>query len=106
MEKPKPDQAPSHYAAIGGYVVTRGIVTELERRTEAWYRNPEGEIYLSDAIHTFAADNPVYGQVISGTWYDTGTPLNYLRAQFAFALAHPDYGPELRKLAQASDDDY
>ncbi|MEO3804548.1 hypothetical protein ABGA98_31325 [Nonomuraea sp. B1E8] len=42
----------------------------------------------------------MYGQVIDGTWWDTGSPLNYLRAQFAAALAHPVHGPELRKLAQ------
>jgi UTP--glucose-1-phosphate uridylyltransferase len=103
VEKPSVEKAPSSYAAIGGYVVTPGIVAELERQTEAWHQNPDGEIYLSGALHTYAGQHPVYGQVIKGTWYDTGTPLNYLRAQFAAALAHPEYGPELRKLARESD---
>jgi UTP--glucose-1-phosphate uridylyltransferase len=81
-------------------VITPDIVAELERHTEKWYANPEGEIYLADALNTYAANNPVYGQVISGTWYDTGTPSSAtLRAQFAFALALPVYGPELRQLA-------
>jgi UTP--glucose-1-phosphate uridylyltransferase len=100
VEKPAAEKAPSLYAAIGGYVITPAIVEELERRTDQWYEKREGEIYLSDAINSYAADNPVYGQVIKGTWYDTGTPLNYLRAQFAAALAHPVYGPELRRLAR------
>lgn len=98
VEKPAPADAPSAYASIGGYVVTPGIVAELERATAAYRANPAGEIYLSEAIHRFAADHPVYGQVIEGTWWDTGNPVGYLRAQFAAALAHPEYGPALRTL--------
>jgi UTP--glucose-1-phosphate uridylyltransferase len=100
VEKPKPEDAPSPYASIGGYVVTPGIVAELERATERYLADPRGEVYLSNAIHQHAAGNAVYGQVIEGTWWDTGNPIGYLRAQFAAALAHPEYGPELRKLIQ------
>lgn len=99
IEKPPADKVPSHFAAIGGYVMTPAIVDELERLTKEWYTHRQGEIYLADALNAYAAENPVYGQVIDGTWYDTGTPLNYLLAQFAAALAHPVYGPEMRKLA-------
>ncbi len=102
VEKPRPEEAPSRYAAIGGYVVTPGVVAELEAATHRWYEDPQGEIYLTDALHRHAATHPVYGQVIDGTWYDTGSPLNYLRAQFAAALADPVHGPELRKLALES----
>ncbi|WP_084530063.1 UTP--glucose-1-phosphate uridylyltransferase [Nocardia crassostreae] len=97
-EKPKPADAPSAYAAIGGYVVTPGIIEELRRQVDTWYTHRTGEVYLTDAINIFAADNPVYGQVINGRWYDTGNPADYLVAQFASALAHPDYGPLLRQL--------
>ncbi|WP_030918980.1 UTP--glucose-1-phosphate uridylyltransferase [Streptomyces sp. NRRL B-24720] len=100
VEKPKPQDAPSAYAAIGGYVVTPGIVDELRRQTERWYEHRTGEVYLTDAINAYAAGHPVYGQVIEGRWYDTGNPLAYLTAQFAAALADPEYGPHLRKLAQ------
>lgn len=97
-EKPKPEDAPSAYAAIGGYVVTPGIVDELHRQVQQWYTHRTGEVYLTDAINAFAAANPVYGQVIRGSWYDTGNPADYLIAQFASALAHSDYGPLLRGL--------
>jgi UTP--glucose-1-phosphate uridylyltransferase len=103
VEKPEPKDAPSLYAAVGGYVITPGIVAELEEQTRRWHENPEGEIYLSDALHNYARSNPVYGQVIEGTWYDTGSPQAYLEAQFAAALAHPEYGPALRKLAPWQD---
>lgn len=103
VEKPKPEDAPSGYAAIGGYVVTAGIVEELRAQTERWYTHRTGEIYLTDAINAHAAAHPVYGQVIQGRWYDTGNPADYLVAQFASALAHPEYGPLLRRLAENLD---
>ncbi|WP_329138739.1 UTP--glucose-1-phosphate uridylyltransferase [Streptomyces sp. NBC_01476] len=103
VEKPKPEDAPSAYAAIGGYVVTPGIVDELREQTRRWYEHRTGEIYLTDAINAYAADRAVYGQVIQGRWYDTGNPAAYLIAQFASALAHPEYGPPLRRLARDLD---
>ncbi len=103
VEKPEPSAAPSRYAAIGGYVVTPGIVTELREQTRRWYETRTGEIYLTDAINAYAAEHAVYGQVIQGSWYDTGNPLAYLTAQFAAALADPQYGPHLRELARGLD---
>jgi UTP--glucose-1-phosphate uridylyltransferase len=98
VEKPKPEDAPSAFAAIGGYVVTPGVIDELREQTKRWYENRVGEIYLTDAINAYARNRAVYGQVIQGRWYDTGNPADYLVAQFAFALAHPNYGPMLRAL--------
>ncbi|WP_327691264.1 MULTISPECIES: UTP--glucose-1-phosphate uridylyltransferase [unclassified Streptomyces] len=103
VEKPKPQDAPSGYAAIGGYVITPGIVEELRKQTKAWYEHRTGEIYLTDAINAYAATKAVYGQVIQGRWYDTGNPLAYLTAQFAAALADPEYGPPLRRLAELTE---
>ncbi|MFJ4668918.1 UTP--glucose-1-phosphate uridylyltransferase [Kitasatospora purpeofusca] len=100
IEKPKPEDAPSHYAAIGGYVLTPGVVDELREQTRRYEENPVGEVYLTDAINAYAAHRAVYGQVIQGRWYDTGGHLAYLTAQFAAALAHPEYGPAMRRLAQ------
>lgn len=98
VEKPKPEDAPSAFAAIGGYVVTPGVIDELREQTKRWYENRVGEIYLTDAINAYARNRAVYGQVIQGRWYDTGNPADYLVAQFAFALAHPNDGPMLRAL--------
>lgn len=103
VEKPKPQDAPSSYAAIGGYVVTPGVVDELREQTKRWYDHKTGEVYLSDAINAYAKGRAVYGQVIQGNWYDTGNPADYLVAQFASALAHPGYRPVLRRLVQEID---
>ncbi|MET8815764.1 UTP--glucose-1-phosphate uridylyltransferase [Streptomyces sp. NPDC004549] len=108
VEKPEPEAAPSAYAAIGGYVVTPGIVDELREQTRLWYDaerqgRPVGEVYLTDALNAYAAHHAVYGQVIQGEWYDTGNPADYLVAQMAHALSHPEYGPVLRKLVHRLD---
>ncbi|GAA2084598.1 UTP--glucose-1-phosphate uridylyltransferase GalU [Kitasatospora saccharophila] len=100
VEKPKPADAPSHFAAIGGYVLTPGVVDELREQYQRFQQNPDGELYLTDALNAYAADRAVYGQVIEGRWYDTGNPQAYLIAQFAHALTHPEYGPALVRLAQ------
>ena len=65
VEKPKPADAPSAYAAIGGYVITPGIVDELRELTRRWLEKPEDEVYLTDAINAYAARRAVYGQVAS-----------------------------------------
>ncbi|MFJ2833019.1 UTP--glucose-1-phosphate uridylyltransferase [Streptomyces sp. NPDC087263] len=103
VEKPKAADAPSAYAAIGGYVITPGIIDELREQTARWYEHRTGEVYLADAINAYASSRAVYGQVIQGRWYDTGNPADYLVAQFASALSHPEYGPVLRALAHDLD---
>ena len=103
LEKPEPRDAPSEFAAIGGYVVTPEIVEEIQKLTTNWEQHRTGEIYLTDAINNYAATRAVYGQVIAGRWYDTGNPVDYLVAQFASALADPEYGPVLRQLARETE---
>jgi UTP--glucose-1-phosphate uridylyltransferase len=97
VEKPALADAPSAYASIGGYVVTPEIVDELERAVERWTQDSSVEIYLSAAINAHAAGNPTYGQLIKGTWWDTGDMLGYLRTQFSLALGSETYGPDLLK---------
>jgi len=98
VEKPKPADAASAFAAVGGYVLTGGIIDEIATLTERWYTHRTGEIYLTDAINAFAREHAVYGQVIQGRWYDTGNPADYLSAQFAAAMADADQAAQLRKL--------
>jgi UTP--glucose-1-phosphate uridylyltransferase len=103
VEKPEPESAPSSFAAIGGYVLTPGVIDELREQTKRWYEHRTGEVYLTDAINAYAKSRAVYGQVIQGSWYDTGNPADYLVAQFAFALAHPGYGDLLRALVSRAE---
>lgn len=73
VEKPAPADAPSNYAIIGRYVLDPAVFDVL-RQTEP---GRGGEIQLTDALQTLAADEkiggPVHGVVFKGRRYDTGT---------------------------------
>lgn len=94
VEKPKPEDAPSHFAAAGRYVLDRAIFDAL-RRVQ---RGVGGEIQLTDAIALLIEEgHPVHVVVHRGTRHDLGNPGGYLKAAVDFALERDDYGPELRQ---------
>lgn len=96
VEKPDADQAPSNLAIIGRYVLDPAVFDVL-RRTEP---GRGGEIQLTDALQTMAADpslgGPVHGVVFRGRRYDTGDRGDYLRAIIRLACEREDLGPEFR----------
>ena len=103
VEKPKPQDAPSSYAAIGGYVVTPGVVDELREQTKRWY-DPQDRRGLPQRCDQRLRERPSRLRAgHSGQLDDTGNPADYLVAQFASALAHPGYRPVLRRLVQEID---
>jgi UTP--glucose-1-phosphate uridylyltransferase len=96
VEKPTPENAPSNYAIIGRYVLKPEIFEVLEH-TEP---GKGGEIQLTDALETLAADSTiaggVYGVVFRGRRYDTGDRVDYIKAIVQLAVEREDLGPELR----------
>ncbi|TSB21921.1 UTP--glucose-1-phosphate uridylyltransferase GalU [Streptomyces sp. NBC_01525] len=96
VEKPDPEQAPSRLAIIGRYVLDPAVFDVL--RETAPGRG--GEIQLTDALQTLAADpslgGPVHGVVFKGRRYDTGDRGDYLRAIVRLACEREDLGPEFR----------
>jgi UTP--glucose-1-phosphate uridylyltransferase len=94
VEKPKPEDAPSRYAAAGRYVLDRAIFDAL-RRTP---RGVGGEVQLTDAVALLIDEgHPVHVVVHRGSVHDLGNPGGYLKAAVDFALDREDYGPNLRK---------
>ncbi len=94
VEKPKPEDAPSPYAAAGRYVLDRAIFDALRRID----RGVGGEIQLTDAIALLIEEgHPVHVVVHRGSRHDLGNPGGYLKAAVDFALDRDDYGPELRR---------
>jgi UTP--glucose-1-phosphate uridylyltransferase len=94
VEKPKPEDAPSLYAAAGRYVLDRAIFDALKRVQ----RGAGGEIQLTDAIALLIAQgHPVHVVVHRGDRHDLGNPGGYIKAAVDFALKRDDYGPELRR---------
>jgi UTP--glucose-1-phosphate uridylyltransferase len=96
VEKPTRENAPSNYAIIGRYVLQPEIFDILEHTPAG----KGGEIQLTDALQTLAA-NPsiaggVYGVVFRGRRYDTGDRLDYIKAIVQLAVDRDDLGPDLR----------
>jgi UTP--glucose-1-phosphate uridylyltransferase len=94
VEKPKPEDAPSRYAAAGRYVLDRAIFDALRRID----RGAGGEVQLTDAIALLIKEgHPVHVVVHRGSRHDLGNPGGYLKAAVDFALDRDDYGPDLRR---------
>jgi len=94
VEKPKPDAAPSRYAAAGRYVLDRAIFDALRRVDPG----AGGEVQLTDAVARLIDEgHPVHAVVHRGTRHDLGNPGGYLKAAVDFALDREDYGPDLRR---------
>ena len=93
VEKPKPEDAPSTYAAAGRYLLDRAIFDALKRITPG----SGGELQLTDAVALLISEgHPVHVVVHRGGRHDLGNPGGFLRAAVDFALETPEYGPSLR----------
>ncbi|MEU0880780.1 UTP--glucose-1-phosphate uridylyltransferase [Lentzea sp. NPDC005914] len=94
VEKPKPEDAPSTFAAAGRYLLDRAIFDALKRITPG----AGGELQLTDAIALLINEgHPVHVVVHRGERHDLGNPAGFLRAAVDFALKTPEYGPDLRE---------
>jgi UTP--glucose-1-phosphate uridylyltransferase len=96
IEKPKREEAPSDLAQIGGFVLTPDVFEVLENTP----RGLGGEIYLADALAVLMRQRTVYAYEFSGTRYDAGNKLDYLRATVELALADPELGPKFADYLQ------
>jgi UTP--glucose-1-phosphate uridylyltransferase len=81
--------APSNYAVIGRYVLPPSIFPIL-RETKP---GKNGEIQLTDALRTLAAQSPMYAVEVKGSRHDAGDKLGFLIATVEFALRNPRLGP-------------
>jgi UTP--glucose-1-phosphate uridylyltransferase len=92
VEKPSPEDAPSNSAVVGRYL----LLPEIFDKLETTGRGAGGEIQLTDAIADLLDQSPVFAYSFSGTRYDCGSKLGYLKATMAYGLAHPDTGDAFR----------
>lgn len=100
VEKPSVDEAPSNLAVIGRYVLHPAVFGVLEKTGPG----RGGEIQLTDALQTLAADGDgggVYGVVFKGRRFDTGDKLSYLKAVITLASERVEFGEELRAWMKA-----
>ena len=92
VEKPPIDESPSDLAQVKGSVLTPEIFEMLAKTPPA----KGGEIWLVDAIHALIKIQPVYAYVFEGRRYDTGNPLEFLKAGIEYTLARPEFAAPLR----------
>ena len=92
IEKPDPADAPSNFAIVGRYILPADIWDRLANTAPG----RGGEIQLTDAIASLAADGRVDGAVFDGTRFDTGNVVGLLRASLHYALKRPDLENSVR----------
>lgn len=92
VEKPDIKNAPSNLAILGRYVLTPQIFEEL-KNTKVDIRD---EIELTDAILSLLKKEKVYAKVFSGTRYDIGSKVGYVKATIDYALRDTDIADEIK----------
>lgn len=97
VEKPAPADAPSNSAVVGRYLLAPEIFDKLEKTG----RGAGGEIQLTDGIADLLGERPVYAYSFSGTRYDCGSKIGYLKATVDYGLNHPETGDALREYLKA-----
>ena len=92
VEKPPQGTAPSNLIISGRYILQAEIFGILE-----YVEKGAGvEIQLTDGMIELAKRQAFHGTRFDGRTYDCGSKIGFLTANVAFALEHPDLGPQLR----------
>lgn len=86
VEKPAVEDAPSQLAVLGRYIIEPEIFDLLEKTPPG----RGGEIQLTDALKSLAANKPVYAYCFEGRRYDIGDKQGYLEATVEYALKRPE----------------
>lgn len=94
VEKPKPEEAPSNFVAVGKYIITPEVFETLSTMSHG----KSGEIRLADAFDIMLEKNrPIYGRILDGKWLDTGDKFNFVKATIHLGLKHPEIKEKLEK---------
>jgi UTP--glucose-1-phosphate uridylyltransferase len=97
VEKPPKGTAPSNLIVSGRYILQPEIFDLLA----AQETGAGGEIQLTDSMVKLMATQDFHALEYEGVTYDCGDKIGLLRANVAFALRHPDLGPDARAAIEA-----
>ena len=86
VEKPDVNDAPSNLAVAGRYIIEPRIFDYLSN----FNKGAGGEIQLTDALADRIKSVPLKGLVFSGTRFDCGSKIGFLKANIAFAMERKD----------------
>jgi UTP--glucose-1-phosphate uridylyltransferase len=93
IEKPKPEQTPSHWALPGRYVFESHIFNELKTGRPGAL----GEIQLTDSMNTLCKKQDFYASTFSARRFDAGDKFGYLKANVELGLMNPELRNQFRK---------
>ncbi len=94
VEKPEPKDAPSNLIFIGRGILTPSLLQTLQKQKPG----KDGEIRLADAFMThLSLGRAMYGCQFTGTRYDCGNKLGFLKAQIELGLVHKEIGKDLKR---------
>mgnify|MGYP001143718188 CR=1 FL=1 len=95
IEKPGKESAPSDLASVSEYLLPGGIVPYIQKGIGA---HESGEFTFQPFVQQMIEDGHKFyaRQIVDGTFYDTGNPLEYLKTTFDFGIRHEQYGQALR----------
>ena len=96
VEKPPVEEAPSDLAVIGRYVFTPEIFDHIERTPPG----KGGEIQLTDAMASLAAESGINGVVFDSGRYDVGDKIDYLRTVLELGAERDDIRPGLLQVVR------
>lgn len=92
VEKPQADEAPSNLAIMGRYVITPEIFDILATTAPG----KGGEIQLTDALNTLATQEVMIAYNFSGTRFDVGDQLGFIKANIEYGLKRDAIAPALK----------
>ena len=92
VEKPAPGTEPSNLFISGRYILQPEIFELLASQRAG----AGGEIQLTDAMVRLMQRQTFHALDYDGITYDCGDKIGLLRANVAFALAHPELGAQAR----------
>jgi UTP--glucose-1-phosphate uridylyltransferase len=93
VEKPEPQDAPTNLAVVGRYVLNPQIFDHIRKAG----KGTGGEIQLTDGIGSLLGEQPVLAYRFSGTRFDCGSKIGYLKATVELGLKHPEVSVEFSK---------
>lgn len=94
VEKPPLGTAPSNLAVVGRYILDGSIMPILKSLSAG----RGGEIQLTDAIVQLMGNKGVDAFRFEGRRYDCGSKLGFIEATLAHAVAHPEFGADVRDI--------
>ncbi|MEZ5175641.1 MAG: UTP--glucose-1-phosphate uridylyltransferase GalU [Acidimicrobiia bacterium] len=94
VEKPTPDEAPSHLGVVGRYVLHPSIMDDLATTRPGTI----GEIQLTDALATAMGSRALRAVRNPGVRFDCGSKIGLLEASLSIALERPDLAAPTRAM--------